>query len=122
MEFQFKLRMTPRSPAELGAHEQAQLRAAALRWDGQARRDLTELFASGDAEPELWDVLRDGRRVYDAWLFHSEDGCLFEPGTAELAPVHVIHGDVSAVREQVNTGMLRAVQRAFDARFEDDDD
>jgi hypothetical protein len=115
--------MAPRSPVELAGHELAQLRAAAQRWDGQARRDLTELFAGGEAEPELWDVLRDGRPVWNAWLFHSDDGSLFEPGSAELAPVRVVHGGVAPLREdQVNTALLRAVQQAYDARFDDDDD
>lgn len=122
MEFQFKLRMAPRSPEELGRDEQVQLRLAAARWDGQARRDLTELFAAGEAEPELWDVLRDGRRVYDCWVFGSEDGVLFEAGTAEVGPVQLVRGDASAARDAVNAAVLRAVKAAYDARFEDDDD
>ncbi len=41
----------------------------------------------------LYDILEDGQRVYDAWIFPTNNGSFFVAGSKELAPFELADGE-----------------------------
>lgn len=83
-----------------------QREAAAARWKGE----------SSSAAPH--EVLEDGQRVYDAWIFESKNGSFFVAGTSELAPFELVDGVVTARADLTEAERKDALQQAYDVSLD----
>ncbi len=82
----------PRSVDQLDAIGREQLRICGQRYDGEDLPPEERLFHT-DVEIETnfytmmlarWDVLDDGKHVYDAWFFAVDSGVIFRAGTTDV--------------------------------------
>ena len=80
--------------------EGAQLREAAARWKQES--------------VARYEIFEDGQRVYDAWIFSSNDGSFFGAGQKELAPFELANGVVQARSEGTEVERRDALQQGYD--------
>ena len=114
MQLVFKKRLQPTSPSELSSVEQQQLRLAIERWNGEEHEDLGAFLAGDEGYCELYEILHDGKRAYDAWVFPTDDASFFVTGEAEFLPFHIVQGGVEATQEGGKVEIKDALQQGYD--------
>lgn len=117
MNARFRKLKEPKSVAEMSAVECEQLSDAAHHLDGEEHPDLDAFLRDGDAFPEYFAVLRDGEHLYDAWLFSSDDGSLYERGTPDRAPYRVVQGKIELDGSSTLEALVAELQEAYDRRY-----
>jgi hypothetical protein len=69
---------------------------------------------ASSAEVRRYEILEDGQRVYDAWIFANNDGAFFVAGSKDRAPFELANGVVKAREELTEVERCDALQQAYD--------
>lgn len=109
----------PGSVEQLDVIGREQLRICGQRYDGEDLPPEQRLFHT-DVEIETnfytmmlarWDVLDDGKHVYDAWFFAVDSGVIFRAGTTEVVCI-VMQFDFQSADAALAAALAEAAKRA----------
>jgi hypothetical protein len=118
MSVRFRKLKEPKTASELSPVECSQLADAAHHLDGEEHPDLDVFLHEGDAHPEYFAVYEDGRHLFDAWLFSSDDGSFYERGSTKRAPYRVIQGGIERDGAAESSKLRAELQAAYGRRYE----
>jgi hypothetical protein len=139
MAYTLKLHSSPTGPKEIdaltGARRDQFLAAAKGEMEGTKCKVPSDYFkylakeTDGEVDKlsvELWTVMKEGKDkpIYDLWLFPtSENGAVFETGTAKSAGVEIMEGTFEAPSGTKKAEKLaEELQDSYDDRATDDDE
>jgi hypothetical protein len=117
MELTFVKRLAPKASTQLTPVEQRQLKEAIERWNGEVHEDLDAFLSGDEGYVELYEVLSGGKRVYDAWVFPTDDASFYVAGTDEALTLHVVQGGVDSLVDEVDEPLRSALQDGYNRIF-----